>query len=122
MNKEQLRYQYCLEKGGINPSNIIEWYYIEWLEYKLTEGLKQSDNSEFTEEQLKGLGFKMTKQYEHDEFHTNRYAKGVLEVEFTYEAQQLVTCDLTISELNCKPVTFDEMKALTTILGDCKHC
>jgi len=75
-----------------------------------------------TEEQLKGLGFKLTKQYEHDEFHTNRYAKGVLEVEFTYEAQQLVTCDLTISELNCKPVTFDEMKALTTILGDWKDC
>jgi hypothetical protein len=46
MNKEQLREQYCLEKGGINPSNIIEWYYIEWLEYKLTEALKQSDNSE----------------------------------------------------------------------------
>ena len=46
MNKEQLREQYCLENGGINPSNIIEWYYIEWLEYKLTEALKQSDNSE----------------------------------------------------------------------------
>lgn len=118
----KLRDQYCLEKGGINPSNIIEWYYIEWLEYKLTEALKQSDNSEFTEEQLKGLGFELTKQYEHDEFHTNRYAKGILEVEFTYESQQLVTCDLTISELNCKPVTFDEMKALTTILGDWKDC
>lgn len=37
MNKEELREQYCLEKGNINPSNIIEWYYIEWLEYKLTE-------------------------------------------------------------------------------------
>jgi len=49
----KLREQYCLEKGGINPSNIIEWYYIEWLEYKiewleykLTKALKQSDNSE----------------------------------------------------------------------------
>ena len=121
MSKEELREQYCLEKGGINPSNIIELYYIEWLESKLTE-TKQLDNSDLTEEQLKGLGFKLTKQYEHDEFHTNRYAKGVLEVEFTYEAQQLVTCDLTISELNCKPVTFDEMKVLTTILGDCKDC
>jgi len=49
MNKEKLRYQYCLEKGGINPSNIIEWYYIEWLEYKLTEALKQSDNSKLLE-------------------------------------------------------------------------
>jgi len=46
MNKEQLRYQYCLEHGGVNPSNIIESYYTKWLEYKLTEALKQSDNSE----------------------------------------------------------------------------
>jgi hypothetical protein len=68
-----------------------------------------------TEQQLKWLGFELTKQYEHDEFHTNRYAKGVLVVEFTYEGEKLQTCDLTISELNCKPVTFDEMKALTQI-------
>lgn len=46
MSKEELREQYCLEHGGIKPSNIIEWYYIEWLEYKLTEALKQPDNSE----------------------------------------------------------------------------
>ena len=32
----KLREQYCLERGGINPSNIIEWYYIEWLESKLS--------------------------------------------------------------------------------------
>jgi hypothetical protein len=73
-----------------------------------------------TEQQLKGLGFELTKQYEYDEFRTNRYAKGVLEVEFTYEGEELRTCDLTISELNCKPVTFDEIKALTPILWDWK--
>ena len=71
-----------------------------------------------TEQQLKGLVFELTKQYKHDEFNTNRYAKGVLEVEFTYEGKHLKTCDLTISELNCKPVSFNEMKALTPILGD----
>jgi hypothetical protein len=71
-----------------------------------------------TEQQLKGLGFEITKQYEHDQFHTNRYVKGVLEVEFTYEGDKLLTCDLTISEMNCKPVTLDEMKALTPILGE----
>ena len=71
-----------------------------------------------TENELKGLGFELTQQYEHDQYHTNRYAKGVLEVEFTYESDKLLTCDLTISELNCKPVTFDEMKALTPILGE----
>ena len=46
MNNEELREQYCLERGGINPINIIELYYIEWLENKLIEALKQSDNSE----------------------------------------------------------------------------
>ena len=71
-----------------------------------------------TEQQLKGLGFELTNQYEHNEFHTNRYAKGVLEVEFTYEGDKLLSCDLTISELNCKPVTLDEMKAITPILGE----
>lgn len=71
-----------------------------------------------TEQQLKGLGFELTNQYEHNEFHTNRYAKGVLEVEFTYKGDKLLSCDLTISELNCKPVTLDEMKAITPILGE----
>ena len=71
-----------------------------------------------TENELKGLGFEMTQQYAHDQYDTNRYAKGVLEVEFTYEGDKLLTCDLTISELNSKPVTLDEMKALTPILGE----
>lgn len=71
-----------------------------------------------TENELKGLGFQLTKQYEHDQYHTNRYAKGVLEVEFTYKGDKLLTCDLTISELNCKPVTFEEMEVLTLILGE----
>jgi len=69
-----------------------------------------------TENELKGLGFELTQQYEHDQYNTNRYAKGVLEVEFTYEGDKLLTCDLTISGLNSKPVTLDEIKALTPIL------
>ena len=70
-----------------------------------------------TENELKGLGFELTQQYEHDQYDTNRYAKGVLEVEFTYEGDKLLACDLTISEMNRKQVTLDEMKALTPILG-----
>ena len=61
---------------------------------------------------------KLTKQYEHDQYHTNRYTKGFLEVEFTYEGDKLLTCDLTISELNCNPVTLDEIKALTPTFGE----
>lgn len=71
------------------------------------------------ENELKELGFELVKQYIHEQYHTNRYIKGILEVEFTYEADKLITCDLTISELNCKPVTLDEMKVITPILGSC---
>ena len=70
-----------------------------------------------TEDQLKGLGFKLTKQYDHDEFHTNRYAKGILEVEFTYKEDKLMTCDLSITEVYCVPVTFEDIKAITPVLG-----
>lgn len=71
-----------------------------------------------TEEELKGLGFELTTKYKHDQYHTNRYAKGVLEVEFTYEGDELKTCDLTILECNCKPVTLEFMKVLTAIFRD----
>ena len=73
-----------------------------------------------TEVQLKQLGFKLIKQYEHDQFNTNRYSKGCLEVEFTYESDKLESVDLTIQEVNCKPVTLADMKALTPILGECE--
>ncbi|MBC7399827.1 MAG: hypothetical protein H7289_07755 [Mucilaginibacter sp.] len=70
-----------------------------------------------TEQQLKGLGFVLTESYPHDEFNTNRYKKGVLEVEFTYRGDELITYDLTISEVNSMPITFDELKILSPILG-----
>lgn len=68
-----------------------------------------------TEQQIQGLGFEMTKQYEHDQFTTRRYNKGVLEVEFTYDGEKLRTHDLTMHEINCQPVSFADIKALTRI-------
>lgn len=79
--------------------------------------LTEMNDNKMKEEELKELGFKFVKRYDHNEFHTNRYEKGLLEVEFTYEGDKLLTCDLTISELNCVPVTLEDMKALTPILG-----
>ena len=70
-----------------------------------------------TELDLFGLGFECKKQYNHDQFNTNRYVKGVLQVEFTYEAETLISTELTIEEINSKPISFEEMKALTPILG-----
>ena len=37
-----------------------------------------------SEQEVKEIGFELVKQYEHDQYNTNRYKKGMLEVEFTY--------------------------------------
>jgi hypothetical protein len=71
-----------------------------------------------TEDQIKELGFELSKEFPHDQYHTKRYTKGSLEVEFTYEGEKLVSCELTITEIMCKPVTFEEIKVITPILGD----
>jgi hypothetical protein len=57
-----------------------------------------------TENDLKQLGWELTEQYNHDEFHTNRYQLGCMEIEFTYEGKELLTHDATITELNCMPI------------------
>lgn len=66
---------------------------------------------------LQEIGFKRTDSYKHDHYHTNRYKLGCLEVEFTYENKQLLTCDLTISELNCMPISFNQIKQIAELLG-----
>ena len=66
---------------------------------------------------IKELGFEIDHKYDHDQFHTNRYRKGLLIVEFTYEDKKLQTVDLTIDETFCKPITYAELKALSPILG-----
>ena len=42
-----------------------------------------------TEEQIKGLGWKLVKQYNHDQYNTNRYKLGCMEIEFTYEGKRV---------------------------------
>lgn len=71
-----------------------------------------------TEEQIKELDFELVRQYNHDQFHTNKYNKGALMVEFTYEGEALLTVDMTIEEVFCKPITLDQLKVLVPILGD----
>lgn len=74
-------------------------------------------SASISEAQIKEIGFKLTNSYDHDHYHTNRYQQGCLEVEFTYENDKLLTCDLTISELNCMPITFREIKAISELIG-----
>jgi hypothetical protein len=76
-----------------------------------------ADGASISEAQIKEIGFKLTDSYNHDHYHTNRYKQGCLEVEFTYENDKLLTCDLTISELNCMPISFQEIKAISKLIG-----
>lgn len=68
-----------------------------------------------TEKQLIEIGFKLEESYTHDEFNTNRFSKGVLEVEFTYCKDKLLTHEVTIKEINSMPTDLDEIKALDAI-------
>ena len=76
-----------------------------------------ADGASISEAQIKEIGFQLTDSYDHDHYHTNRYQKWCLEVEFTYENDKLLTCDLTISELNCMPISFQEIKAISDLIG-----
>lgn len=71
-----------------------------------------------TEQEIKELGFELDHQYGHDQFHTNRYIKGCMKVEFTYRGFTLDNVDLTIDEVFCKPITLNELKAITPVLGE----
>ena len=70
-----------------------------------------------TENEIKETGFELVKQYKHDQFKTNRYQKGILEVEFTYKDKKLITVDLTMEEVNCLPITKIELQQLNKILN-----
>lgn len=70
-----------------------------------------------TEKELKALGFEFVKRYEHNQFATRRFKKGVLEVELTFEKGRLIDFDLTIEEVNCLQVTKQDLKELDSILN-----
>ena len=73
--------------------------------------------NKMTEEQIKELGWKLVKQYNSDQYHTNRYKLGCMEIEFTYKGKELLAHDLTISELNCMPISLNQAKMLSELLG-----
>jgi len=97
-------------------ANYLLYVYNEdaYLELK---NLNNISNIGMTEQEIKHIGFELVKQYEHDQFKTNRYQKGILKVEFTYEKEKLVTVDLTIEEVNCLPITKNELQQLNKIFN-----
>lgn len=71
-----------------------------------------------TELSIKQLGFDFNHAYFHDEYCTRRYSYDAIDVEFTYDGPVLVTCDVTINEVFCKPVTYNELKSLIQIFSN----
>lgn len=73
-----------------------------------------------TEAQAKKIGFKFSKTFTHDEWHTARYKKGLIELEFTYltETNKLDGIDITIDEVVNKTVTLDQLQQLDFILNN----
>ena len=63
------------------------------------------------------LGYELENSYPHDHYHTNRYRKGILLVEFTYEGAELITVELIIDETYTREITFEQLKAITPVLG-----
>ena len=51
-----------------------------------------------TEQEVKLLGYKLVKEYDHDRWHTKRYAKGHIEIELTYDGDNLECTTLSISD------------------------
>jgi len=70
-----------------------------------------------TEQDIKDMGFKLVKQYDHDQYNTNRYRNGILEVEFTYEKNNLSDVSLTIEEVNSVPTDIHELLVLNLIFN-----
>ncbi len=71
---------------------------------------------------LHSIGFECKKTYEHGEFHTNRYIKGVMEVEFTYLGSigtdgELQDISLSLTETDFENVSFEEVVVLNKILN-----
>ena len=72
-----------------------------------------------TEKDIKRIGFEFVKEYEHDEWFTRRYKKGVIEAEFTYRSKNAIleTFDITIDEVVGQKVDFAELQVLDKVLN-----
>jgi|GEM_PF-3249562 len=65
------------------------------------------------------MGFSLDKHYEHDEWETLRYKKGVLQLEFTYRIDngKIETIDITIDEVVGLSVSENDVRHLDRILN-----
>lgn len=94
--------------------------FVEILNEKATgiraiELYKLIQNNQLTEDQLVSMGWVFDREYNHDQYNTKRYKLGFMEIEFTYEGEKLVTCDLSMKEVQMIPINFNQAKKLTEV-------
>jgi hypothetical protein len=77
-------------------------------------------NNEINDKQLRALGFNITETYSHDQYFINKYTKGILGVECTYQNGKIISFDLTIKEKEYIPVTYYDLKTITEWFNNVK--
>lgn len=70
-----------------------------------------------TQEQIKALGLELLHEYDHDQFHTKTYNKGLVVLEQTYEHGKIIAQELRIAEGDDVPITYSSLRALVLHLG-----
>jgi hypothetical protein len=70
------------------------------------------------EKDLVKLGWKFDKKFINEEYTTVRYKMGCMEIDFNYEGEKFLDCDLTILELIAMPIDFEKAKIITELIGD----
>lgn len=81
--------------------------------------MKLQSDIHLTEEKAKHLNFEFVKNFDHDEWRSARYKKGIIEIDFTYitETGELEGFDISIDEVVGKDVTIEQLKQLDQILN-----
>lgn len=115
--------EYEFKRVNLAAHDMFEWFKKEIMQYVSSPSsvdlrvTQIPPYEKMSEQQLIDIGFVLIDQYAHDEFHTKRFKKGIMIVEFTYDANTLLTSELTLDELYCHPVSFAEITQLDPVLG-----
>lgn len=72
--------------------------------------------SRITKESLEALGFEFDRSYPHDQFKTEVYAKGALEVEITYEGEKIVSTELNARHIVGRKIDLIDLNKFVELL------
>jgi|GEM_PF-1997547 len=79
--------------------------------------LTEDNIKKMTENSIQKIGFELVRRYKHDEFNTNKYKKGCIEIEFTYEGKSSAGVDVKLGEMDWRTFYFNEVVKLDELLN-----